>query len=108
MRYLFDKYWFENNQKKLLFLLNTSIIMYWSRWIFRIYGKRSSIGNNKIVKIEPNSISWGTKKINKTKIQVTTEFRTHNKYSERIFNAFYYIWYMFHIWDVYIANKLYP
>ena len=54
MRYLFDKQYFEEKQDKLLKFANSKI----GRWFFRIHGKRSSVGKRKIIKIEPNAITW--------------------------------------------------
>lgn len=38
----------------------------------------------------------------------TQDFRTHNKYSKRLFYAFYPIWYLFHCWDILFANNFKP
>ena len=40
--------------------------------------------------------------------QRTTDFRTHNKYSKRLFYAFYPLWVLCHIWDILIANQFQP
>lgn len=32
----------------------------------------------------------------------TTDFRTHNKFSKRLYYAFYPLWYLFHCWDIVI------
>ena len=108
MDYLFDKNWFKKWQGVLLWLLNEPIVRIWFRWVLRLNGKASSVGKEKIIRIEPNSISWGIKKVSKNTIQLTTEFRPHNKYSKRLFYAFYPLWYLFHLWDTLIANNLKP
>jgi hypothetical protein len=87
---MFDKIWFSKHQKLLLKFANTFI----GRWILCINGKRSSVGKNKIIKIEPNSITW------KTDRKYHTEFRTHDKFGKRIFYAFKPIWYLCHLWDM--------
>lgn len=38
---------------------------------------------------------------------VTTDFRTHWKFSKRLYYAFYPLWMMFHIWD-FIADPFFP
>ena len=102
---MFDKFWFKKHQKKLLWLLNNSITKRWFRYCLRI---RKYDCSQKITEITPNSISWGDRYFeNKGKwyLERTTDFRTHNKYSKRLFHVFYPIWYSFHIWDI-IVNFL--
>ena len=97
MDIVFGTKWFETHQRKLLWLLNTPIIKYWFRWIMRIHSfdcKRNIVIN----KITPNSISYNAKIIN-DKIEVTTDFRTHDKYSKRLYYAFKPFWYLLHIID---------
>lgn len=84
--------WFEKHQSKLLWLLNTPVIKYWFRWIMRIYCKDT------INRITPNSYSFGAKIVN-DKIEVKTDFRTHDKYSKRLYYAFKPIWYVMHALD---------
>lgn len=38
----------------------------------------------------------------------TTDFRSHNKFSKRLYYAFYPIWILFHCWDILIANNFAP
>ena len=100
---MFNKFWFKKHQKKLLWLLNTPIIRNWFRYVLKINGNRSSVGKNKITKIEPNAIFWGGryfKKKGKWCLERTVEFKTHNKYSKRLFYAFSPLWYLFHCWDM--------
>jgi hypothetical protein len=100
---LFSREWFKKYQWILLFFANTKI----GRWFFRINGKRSAVGKRKIIKIEPNAITWvaGYKGIKK---QFSTEFRTHNKFSRRLFYGLYPVWWIFHQWDILVANVLFP
>lgn len=95
---LFDKNWFEKHQSKLLFLLNTPFISLWFRWILRINGNKSSVGNRKITAINPNSITWEVKRTKKQIIS-STEFRTHDKFSKRLYYAFKPFWYLLHFFD---------
>lgn len=59
-RYLFDKIWFKEKQKLLLWLLNTPLIKIWFRWCMRIRGFDLPL-KEKITEITPNSFSWGNK-----------------------------------------------
>ncbi len=95
---LFDKNWFIKHQDKLLFFLNTPLISLWFRWVLKIDGNKSSVGNKKIVKINPNSITWEFKRTKK-KIYYSTEFRTHDKFSKRLYYAFKPFWYLLHFFD---------
>ena len=97
---MFNKNWFQKKQKILLWLLNTPFIEIWFRWMLRIYKYDCS---QRITEITPNSFSWGDryfKKNGKWYLERTTDFRTHNKYSKRLFYAFYPIWYLCHCWDL--------
>lgn len=85
---MFDKNWFTRFQKPLLWFANTLI----GKWVFCL--KTSSVGKNKIIKIEPNSITWKEGKYFKT------EFRTHDKFGKRLFYAFKPLWYLLHLWDM--------
>ena len=100
---MFNKIWFLKHEKLLLWLLNTPLIKIWFRWILRINGERSSIGNRKIIHIEPNAIWWK----NKGK-KITAEFRTHNKFAKRLYYAFKPLWYFLHYWDILFANNFNP
>lgn len=97
---MFNKEWFAKYQSILLWFANTYI----GKWILRINGKRSSIKNNEIVAILPNAIFWKGKK----KKEYIAEFRTSNKFSNRIKYAFYPLWWLMHQWDLLIANQYKP
>ena len=86
MIYLFDNNWFYKHQKKLLWLLKFRLFKY----ILRIET------NKKIIGILPNVYFIKGNKKNK----YIADFRTHNKYSKRLYHAFKYIWYLFHAWDM--------
>lgn len=94
---VFDKQWFEQYQKPLLRFANTR----WGRYVLRIHGKRSRVGTRRIIKIEPHAISWRA-----DDNQTTTEFRTHAKYSKRLYHAFKPFWWAMHAWDMAVANNL--
>jgi hypothetical protein len=100
MKYLFDKQWFADNQKILLFFLNAFILKRWVRWILRI--NKDCSFKDKIIEIQPNNYKiW----LGENKIKA--DFRTHNKFSKRMYHAFYPLWCLFHIWDLF-ADKYVP
>ena len=94
--YLFSPNWFFRNQNKLLVFVNTFI----GRRFFRINGDRSSVGNRKIVEIAPNYIRWQNKDNS-----YSVEFRTHNKFTKRLYYQLYPVWYLLHIWDTLLDRK---
>lgn len=92
----FDKEWFKKHQSKLLWLLRFSLF----RRILRIETDKP------IIKIEPNSYTVFLEDNGET-WKVQTDFRTHWKYSKRLYYAFKPLWYAFHVWDM-IINPLVP
>lgn len=96
---VFDKQWFHKHQKVLRWLANTKV----GRHIFRI-NKNSSVGKNKIALIEPNAIYW-VNEVTKEKAALTAEFRTHDKYSKRLYHAFYPIWWTMHFLDWLVFDR---
>ena len=86
MPFVFSSEWFELHQDRLLRFANSRA----GRRILRIHGNRSSVGDNRITKITPSSISWDDK----------TEFRTHNKYAERLYYGLKPLWFVLHGWDM--------
>ena len=109
MNTIFDKEWFKRNQRLLLWLLNTPFIKVWFRWILRIR-KYDCRLNERIVEIQPNNykVYLGLFLTEKgLKYKYRADFRTHNKYSKRLYYAFYPLWLSFHIWDLF-ADKFAP
>jgi len=70
--------------------------------MLKINGERSRVKDNDIIRIEPNCITW---KIDK---QTATEFRTHWKFSKRIYYSLEPIWWLLHCWDFLLADKWLP
>lgn len=95
----FSKEWFGKHQRKLLFLANTVI----GRRILCIDGNKSDVGNNKILAILPHAIAWRS-----SETEISWEFRTHAKFSKRLFYAFYPLWWCLHQWDTLVANIFAP
>ena len=91
---VFDKYWFNKHQGKLLWLANSFI----GKYIFRFKKMGHYIENN-IVKITPNSVTELVG-IEGGKIEVKEHFFSHNKYAYRLRNILYPIWSTFHYWDI--------
>lgn len=96
---VFFKKWFTDNQSWLLLLVNA----WFGKRLFHIEGNKSSVGNSKITKIEPNAITWvnsdGT---------YSTEFRTHAKFAKRLYYGLRPIWEIIHLWDIIFANNFAP
>jgi len=95
---VFDNLWFRKYQKALLWLANTG----YGRDVLAINGSKSEVRNNKILAILPNAIAWKEDGIYRA------EFRTHNKYSKRLFYEYNLIWRIIHAWDTKIANLYLP
>ena len=98
--FIFGTGFFEQHQKILLWFINTWL----GKRFFCINGDKSSLGKNKILKIEPNAITWKGKK----KKEYVAEFRTHNKFSKRLLHGLYPIWWLIHQWDTLFANNFQP
>lgn len=99
----FNDAWFDKHQSKLLWLLNGPLSFLF-RYIFRINGKRSSVGKRKIEKIQPHYIIWKTGRPN----ELQAEFRSHPKFSKRIYFAFRPVWWALHFWDWVFADWAKP
>ncbi len=80
---MFDKKWFKKHQKILVWFANTFI------------GKKVlRYDLDHIDAILPNAVFKREGK------KVIAEFRTHNKYSKRLYYAFLPAWKLFHLWDM--------
>ena len=95
---VFDNLWFQKYQKSLLWFANTD----YGRDVLAINGRKSDVRNNKILAILPNVIGWKEDGIYRA------EFRTHNKFSKRLFYEYNLIWKAMHAWDTRIANLYLP
>lgn len=101
---VFYKTWFIKNQRKVLWFANN----WFGRRVLKIHGNRSDVGKRKIVNITPNSISWFGGFSDKGEVLWQSEFRTNDKFARRLYYAFRPVWYLFHAWDLLIANNLKP
>lgn len=88
----FGDTWFEKYQPYLLFLLNVPVLRLWFRWILRIHNdcKYSDV----IIEIQPNNY-----KILLKNGELKGDFRTHPKFSKRIYFAFRWWWWLLHYFD---------
>jgi len=95
---VFGTKWFKKHQSKLLWLLNAPIIKYWFRWVMRIHSFdcRKDVT---IVEITPNSYSMVNRFLQNGTPEITTDFRTNDKFAKRLYYAFKPFWYLFHIID---------
>jgi hypothetical protein len=101
MNYLaFNKEWFNKHQKKLFWLLNTPGICVWFRWVLCIDSKEI------INRIEPNAYWFGARRRGDG-TEVRADFRTHWKYSKRLYYAFKPLWWSMHVWDL-LVDGLVP
>lgn len=82
---VFDKNWFIIHQSKLLYLLRFRLF----RWCLRINTDK------RIVHILPNAYFVKGREDN----EYIGDFRTHDKYSKRIYYAFKFLWYLLHFID---------
>ena len=102
---MFGKNWFKKHQRLLLWLLNKPLVKYWFRWVLRIH--KDLKREERIVGISPNHYDVLVKQTKK-RVWLRSDFRTHNKFTKRIFYAFYPIWWLCHQWDILFANRFVP
>ena len=101
----FDVLWFSKHQYRLIWLCNHPILKYWFRWILRIHNDINF--KERICVLQPNNykIIIG---IDENQIKIKSDFRTHQKFSKRIYFSFKYIWWIAHFWDWLIADRFVP
>lgn len=102
----FNKAWFRKNQNKLLWLLNTPFIGVWFRWCLGIRSYDCP-RDQKVLNIEPNCFSYN-QRIENGRWVVTTDFRTHWKYSKRLYFAFKPMWWIMHYMDEFFLDRFLP
>lgn len=92
----FDKKWFLKHQSKLLRLLR-----------YKLFRKILRIDTDlPIIAILPNAYTVYLGKTKK-RLKLQTDFRTHWKYSKRLYHAFKPLWWVMHVWDLF-ADSLVP
>jgi len=97
----FNKDWFKKHQNALVWLLNHWLLKYWFRRILRIH--KDCLFSESIDRIEPHTY--------RVKIGINeyrSDFRTHQKFSKRIYYAFRPLWWVLHVMDYLIQSTLMP
>jgi len=99
---VFSKEWFEKHNKILCYFANSFL----GQIIFG-FKKMGHYTENKIVAVRPNSVVElvGYKG---SEVEVREHFFVRNEYALRLQKLFYPIWFMFHCWDMVIANRFAP
>lgn len=99
---VFSKEWFAKYNKQLCWLANSFL----GQFVFK-FRKFGHYPENKIVRITPNSIDefLGYKG---DRIELKAHFFGRNEYALRLQKVFYPIWFLFHAWDMLIANPFKP
>lgn len=97
----FNKEWFVKHQRTLVWLLNHWLLKYWFRWILRIH--KDCKFNEFIDIIKPHTYRV---KVNENTYR--SDFRTHQKFSKRIYYAFCPLWWSLHFLDFLIQKTLAP
>lgn len=98
----FGSLFFLRHQGLLLWLLNSPVIRWWFRRVLRVHGDCSSVGGRRITRILPNAIFWWDGPHQKA------EFRTHAKFSKRLYHAFKPVWWAMHVWDWAFSDRWVP
>lgn len=94
----FGEDWFAKYQDWLLLALNMPVLRLWARWIFRIH--RDCKYSDIIVQIQPNNY-----KVLLPDGQIRGDFRTHPKFSKRVYFAFRWWWWCLHYLDEFFAMR---
>lgn len=97
----FNREWFQNNQRLLLWLLNHYFTKRWFRHVLGI--KKGDIGyNQEIIQLFPNAYVIGKDG------QFMAEFSTYVKYAKKLYYAFQPLWWTMHFWDWIFADRFAP
>lgn len=102
----FDKDWFERHQRAIVWCLNAPFIKRFARWALRIRQFDCPL-SDKINRIQPNHYVAGAYR-NGDEIIARADFRTHDKFSKRMYYAFSPIWWAMHFWDWLVADRFAP
>ena len=100
----FNHAWFQANQPLLLWALNTPGLAVLVRGLLRI--RMADVWmprNTRIVEIAPNHYT-----VRLPSGEFRTDFRTHWKYSKRVYYAFKELWWIMHAWDSAVADRWAP
>ena len=100
----FDREWFRKHQRLLLWLLNSPASRDWFRWVLRIH--RDLDPREDVCEIGPSyyKVLLG---FDRDRPVLRADFRTHDKFSKRLYFTFAPLWWGMHGWDK-IADPLAP
>ena len=107
---VFSEEWFERHQDKLLFFLNEWPFRKKFRRLLCIHD-RDCPAETEITHLGPNRFSYGNNVVQGRGGRIwtrTTDFRTHAKFSKRLFFGLHPLWWGMHAWDAILAEKLIP
>lgn len=93
----FDLAWFRRHQPVLLWLVNTPLLRWWFRRVLRIQDDPA-----RVLQIWPNAVVYAAGN------QRRAVYRTHDKFSKRLYYAFRPLWWALHYWDHLIADRWVP
>lgn len=96
--------WFARHQTILLWLCNAPIIRRWFRWVLRAEIPAGA----RVVALRPDSITYGGRVLADGRVELTTDFRMHWKFSKRLYQAFKPLWWALHCWDWLVADRFLP
>ena len=100
----FDQRWFKLNQPLLLWALNTPVLGKIVRGLLRINMADVLMPRNtRIIEIAPNYYT-----VRLATGEFRTDFRTHWKYSKRVYYAWKSLWWALHRWDSAVADRWAP
>lgn len=94
MAIVFDKFWFQKHQSKILWLANSWL----GKYIFQ-FRKMGHYLENPIVKITPCSVAERLEDG-----QIREHFFVRNEYARKLYFYLYPIWLTMHIWDWFMAD----
>jgi hypothetical protein len=84
-----------------MWFLNTPIVNVWFKWVLRIH--KDAPKGKPFILLTPSAYHCdngdGT---------IFFDCRTHDKFAKRLYYGFYWVWWVFHQWDMVIANSFKP
>ena len=99
---VFNRAWFTQHQSVLIWLLNCRLTRRWFRYVLRIRSFDCGI-RERIIRLMPNHYI-----VVLPDGRFRADFRTHAKYSKRLYYAFKPMWWALHYWDALFADRLIP
>lgn len=94
----FDEAWFKKHQVTLLTLLNSKATSRLTRSVL-CFCKEECPASRQICAIGPNRFSYDATLLPDGREQITTDFKTQDKFSRRIYFSLRPLWWIAHTWD---------